>query len=256
MPNRNQQPDAARKKSPLVWAHRGASGYCPENTLPAFSRAVELGADSVELDVQLTRDGELVVCHDERVNRTSSGSGWIKDMTLEELKALDFSCGQEAFAGVRIPTMRQVFDLLAATNLTVNIELKTGIVFYPGIEEKVLALTEECGFWDRVIFSSFNHYTIRHMRELAPHARLGFLYADGIIDMPDYAKKYGIDALHPALYNLQFPGFMEECKKRDLAVHVWTVNEEDHMRMCCRAGVDAIISNYPDRVNKVIAEMR
>ena len=254
--NHPSDTDMRSKKEPLVWAHRGASGYCPENTLPAFAKAAELRADGIELDIQLTRDGELVVCHDEKVDRTSSGSGWIKDMTLEELQALDFSCGNEAFAGETIPTMRQVFDLLAPTNLSINIELKTGIVFYPGIEEKILGLTEECGFGDRVIYSSFNHYTIRRMRELAPHARLGFLYADGIIDMPAYGEKYGVNALHPALYNIQFPGFMEDCKKRDLAVHVWTVNEEEYMRMCCRAGVDAIISNYPDRVRNVIEEMR
>ena len=107
-----------------------------------------------------------------------------------------------------------------------------------------------------MIYSSFNHYTIRRMRELASHARLGFLYADGIIDMPAYGEKYGVNALHPALYNIQFPGFMEDCKKRALAVHVWTVNEEEYMRMCCQAGVDAIISNYPDRVRNVIEEMR
>ena len=240
---------------PLVWAHRGASGYCPENTLPAFAKAAALGADGVELDVQLTRDGELVVCHDEEVDRTSNGSGWIKDMTLEELQRLDFSCGQEAYAGVGIPTMRQVFDLLADTDLYINIELKTGIVFYPEIEEKILRLTDACGFADRVIYSSFNHYTIRHMRELAPHAKLGFLYADGIIDMPAYARKYGVDALHPALYNLQFPGFMEDCRRKGLAVNVWTVNEEKYMRLCCQAGVSAIISNYPDRVAGVIEEM-
>ena len=192
------------KNRPLIWAHRGASGYCPENTIAAFQKAVELCADGIELDVQMTRDGELVVCHDETIDRTSNGSGWIKDKTLAELKALDFSYGKKDFLGVTIPTMREVFDLLDDADIMINIELKTGIVFYPGMAEKLLKLTSECGFSDRVIYSSFNHYTIKHMREISPEAKLGFLYADGTIGMPAYALKYGVQALHPALYNIHF----------------------------------------------------
>jgi len=112
---------ATVQQSPLIWAHRGASGYAPENTLLAFKKAIELGANGIELDVQMTKDGELVVCHDETIDRTSNGSGWIKDMTLAELKSLDFSCGQKDFAGVTIPTMREVFELLAPTGFIINI---------------------------------------------------------------------------------------------------------------------------------------
>lgn len=243
------------QRRPLVWAHRGASGYAPENTLPAFQKAFQMGADGIELDVQMTKDGELVVCHDETIGRTSNGSGWIKDKTLAELKAFDFSCGQKDFAGVTIPTMREVFELLAPTDMIINIELKTGIVFYLGMTKKLLELTSECGFSDRVIYSSFNHYTIKHIREIAPEAKLGFLYADGTIDMPSYAIKHGVQALHPALYNIQFPGFIEECRQRGLAVNVWTVNEEEHLGLCCKAGVDAIITNYPDKAFEIIGRL-
>ena len=243
------------QRRPLVWAHRGASGYAPENTLPAFQKAFQMGADGIELDVQMTKDGELVVCHDETIGRTSNGSGWIKDKTLAELKALDFSCGQKDFAGVTIPTMREVFELLAPTDMIINIELKTGIVFYLGMAKKLLDLTSECGFSDRVIYSSFNHYTIKHIREIAPGAKLGFLYADGTIDMPSYAIKHGVQALHPALYNIQFPGFIEECRQRGLAVNVWTVNEEEHLGLCCKSGVDAIITNYPDKAFEIIGRL-
>ena len=243
------------KNRPLIWAHRGASGYCPENTLAAFQKAVELCADGIELDVQMTKDGELVVCHDETIDRTSNGSGWIKDKTLAELKALDFSCGQKDFSGATIPTMREVFELLSDTDILINIELKTGIVFYPGMAEKLLELTAECGFKDRVIYSSFNHYTIKHMREISPEAKLGFLYADGTIDMPAYAQKYGVQALHPALYNIQFPGFIEECHKEGIAVNVWTVDSDEYIEMSYRAGVDAIITNYPDKAFEVIGRL-
>ena len=97
-----EQQNSKSENRPLVWAHRGASGYCPENTLAAFQKAVELCADGIELDVQMTRDGELVVCHDETIDRTSNGSGWIKNKTLAELKALDFSSGKKGFSGVTI----------------------------------------------------------------------------------------------------------------------------------------------------------
>ena len=103
---------------PLIWAHRGASGYAPENTLAAFELAAKMHADGVELDIQLTRDGELAVCHDERIDRTSSAKGFLKDYTLTELKQLDFSNGNLAYEGIRIPTMREVFDLLKPTGLS------------------------------------------------------------------------------------------------------------------------------------------
>ena len=125
---------------PLIWGHRGASGHAPENTLPAFRMAADMGADGVELDVQETKDGVLVVCHDETVDRTSNGAGWVKDFTFEEIRKLDFSGGNAAYEGLKIPSMEEVLDLLAPTGLTINIELKTGIVFYDRIEEKILQL--------------------------------------------------------------------------------------------------------------------
>ncbi|MDD6450498.1 MAG: glycerophosphodiester phosphodiesterase [Lachnospiraceae bacterium] len=249
-----------------VWAHRGASSYAPENTLASFEEAVNRKADGVELDVQLTKDGEIVVIHDETVDRTTDGSGWVKDFTLEELRKLDASYQNlmqggevvkkaklfDSYESIQIPTMREVFELLKPTGLTINIELKTGIVFYPGLEEKILKLTEECGMEDRVLYSSFNHYTIEKIHSLKPDAKVGFLYADGTIDMPSYGKVHGVNALHPALYNIQFPGFMEDCKKQGLEVNVWTVNKEEYVAMCVKAGVDAVITNDPDMARQVI----
>ena len=109
---------------PLIWGHRGASGYAPENTLPAFQLAADMGADGVELDIQETKDGVIVVCHDETVDRTSNGAGWLKDYTFEELRKLDFSYGNAAYEGTKIPTMEEVFELLGPTGLTINIELR------------------------------------------------------------------------------------------------------------------------------------
>ncbi len=240
-----------------VWAHRGASGYAPENTLDAFRKAVEMGADGIELDVQMTKDGELVVIHDETINRVSNGKGWVKDYTYEELKKFNFNKTHLEYTKEEIPTLEQVYLLIKPTNLTINVEIKTGIVFYPGIEERVLELTERLGMKERVIYSSFNHYTIRKIKELDPQAKTGMLYEDGIIDAVDYAcDVVKADALHPAGYNVFYLGFLERCRERKRLLHVWTINEEKHMRMLCEAGVDALITNYPDIAKKIRDEYR
>ena len=109
-----------------VWAHRGASYYTPENTLAAFEKAIKMGADGIELDVQMTKDGELVVVHDETINRTSNGKGYVKDYTLEQLKKYDFSNKHITYKGEKIPTLQEVYELIKPTSLTINVELKNG----------------------------------------------------------------------------------------------------------------------------------
>ena len=238
-----------------VWAHRGASGYAPENTLDAFQKAVEMGADGIELDVQMTKDGKLVVIHDETIERVSNGTGWVKDYTYEELKKFNFNKTHPEYAKEEIPTLEQVYRLMKPTNLTINVEIKTGIVFYPEIEERVLELTERLDMSDRVIYSSFNHYTIRKIKELKPEAKTGMLYEDGIIDAVDYAcDVVKADALHPSGYNVLYPDFLKKCRERGRLLHVWTINEEKHMRLLCEAGADAIITNYPDIAKKITGE--
>lgn len=236
---------------PLIWAHRGASGHAPENTLPSFQLAAEMGADGVELDVQLTKDGELVVCHDETIDRTSNAKGWIKDYSLSNLKKLDFSYGNLAYEGVQIPTLSEVLDLLGPTGLTVNIEIKSGIIFYPDIEEKVLNLVRQLHWEERVIYSSFNHETLKTIRWLDSRARIGLLYADGLVNVVSYAHSLGVCVLHPAIYNLQYPGFLEECQSAGVELNVWTVNSIHEIEMCKKYGVHAIITNYPDKARKL-----
>ncbi len=237
--------------TPLAWAHRGASGYAPENTLPAFKMAADMKADGVELDVQLTKDDVIVVCHDERIDRTSNGAGRIADLTLDELRKFDFCNKNLAYEGTKIPTMEEVFDLLEPTALTINIELKTGEIFYPELEEKIVALTRKKGWQDRVIYSSFNHYSIMKIKEIDPDAKTGFLYADGTLNMPGYAAENQVNALHPAFYNLQYENYMEDCAMYDIDVNVWTVNSKKDMFRCKELGVNAVITNYPDKAIKL-----
>ena len=152
---------------------------------------------------------------------------------------------------MKIPAMEEVFDLLAPTGLTINIELKTGIVFYENIEEKILELAARKNWEDRVIYSSFNHYTVRRIKELNPAAKVGLLYADGPIDMPGYGHRLEADALHPAFYNLQYPNYMEDCRRYGLDVNVWTVNSAADLMKCREYGVNAVITNYPAKAREL-----
>lgn len=241
-------------KRTKVWAHRGASGYAPENTLVAFQKAIDLKSDGIELDVQMTKDGQLVIIHDETVNRVSDAEGWVKDFTYEEIKRLNVNKDFPEYGFVGIPTLEEVYQLMKNTEIVINVELKNSVVFYEMLEEKVLELTSEMGLRERIIYSSFNHYSVMKLKMLDSSIKTGFLYEDGYLDMPEYALKYGVEALHPALYNLQYPNFLEDCRKRNIVVRPWTVNEIEYMQLLCEYQVDAMITNYPDIANKVVEE--
>lgn len=240
-----------KEQTPQIWAHRGASGYAPENTLEAFKLAVELGADGVELDVQFTKDRQLVVIHDERIDRTSNGVGFVADYTYDELGKFNFNKTHPEYAHCNIPLLEDVLKLLKPTDLTINIELKTGINFYPGIEEAVLSLVEKYDMQKRIVYSSFNHQTIIRIKELCPGAECGFLYADGIANIVSYAREYGIENIHPALYNMKYEGLTETCEENGIRINVWTVNSDDDIEKMRQYGVNAVITNYPDRAGKL-----
>lgn len=229
-----------------VWAHRGASGYAPENTMEAFRLAAVLGADGIELDVQLTNDGKLVVCHDETIDRTSDGHGFVKDYSLEELKKFNFNSHNASYAFCCIPTLEEVFELIEPMDMTINIELKTGVFEYKGIEEKVVELVDRYHMSQRVIYSSFNHYSILRVKKLRPEAKCGFLHADKIIDVASYTKLHGIEALHPAFYFLLDPNYYIQAKENGLLINAWTINEVPYMKAAFQLGINAVITNYPD----------
>jgi glycerophosphoryl diester phosphodiesterase len=229
----------------LIYAHRGASAYAPENTLEAFRMAMEMGADGVELDVHLSKDGELMVIHDDTVDRTTDGHGHVRDMTLEELKALDARNGMDAYPGVRIPTLREVYALLQPTGAVVNIEVKTTESFYPGIEEKLLELEREMGMVGRTVYSSFNHYTIANLRKLDPEAKLGLLYMSGLYEPWNYAKLVGAEYIHPIYFNLMIPGLARGCHENGIGINAWTVDDPQMIGLCLQSGAN-VITNKPD----------
>lgn len=230
----------------MIWGHRGASAYAPENTMEAFRLAQEMGADGIELDIHLTKDGHLVVAHDETVDRCSNGKGRIVDKTLSELLELDFSNGFEHYSNVRIPTLEQVLEFIKPTGMTVNIEIKNGIVLYDRIEEKALSLVAKMGLKERVIYSSFNHYSLMIVKKLDPSAHIGILYSEAMVDPCLYAQHLKAEAIHPYFATLMVPGAVEGCKKRGIKIHPWTVDNPEHMAWMFKEKVDAIITNRPD----------
>lgn len=238
-----------------VFAHRGASGYAPENTLEAFALAGEQGAQGIELDVQLTKDGEVVVIHDETIDRVSTGKGAVRDYTLEELRRFSFHNHKKEYEGVQIPTLREVLEQVKPGGMEVNIELKTGIYWYPGLEEKTVELVKAAGMENRVIYSSFNHYSVQKILELGAEAETAYLYSDVLLNVENYAKNTGVCGLHPAVYHLKMADFLESYRRSGLKVRVWTVNDEADMRQFIEKDLEAVITNYPDRALRVRDEV-
>ena len=236
-----------------VIAHRGASGYAPENTLEAFLLAIELGADGIELDVQLSRDGIPVVIHDETIDRVTDRTGYVKDYTLQELKELTVLKDRfPQYSQSKIPTLKEVLEAVKSSGIQVNIELKTGIYWYPDIEKKVAEIVEETGMKEKIIYSSFNHYSVQRIKEIVPDAETAYLYSDVILNVEDYARKTKVDGLHPAVYHVKMADFLKGYIESGLNVRVWTVNEEADMKALTEAGVTAVITNYPDVAARII----
>jgi len=230
-----------------IFAHRGASEYAPENTLEAFQTAVNMKADGVELDVQKSRDGELVVAHDERLERVSDGTGFLADKTLKELKSLHFNRTMPGFGDCRIPTLKEVFDLLRGTGLMINIELKNSLIAYPGMEEEVIALAAKEFSLDRIIFSSFSHASMVRVKETDRSLICGLLYSASMVRPWEYAKALGMDAIHPDFSEVITPGGNCEAAHREgILVHTWTVNDEAYMDRVLEEGADILITNRPD----------
>ncbi len=237
-------------------AHRGASGYAPENTMIAFKLAEKMDADFIELDVHICKSGELIVCHDETVDRTTNGSGYIKDLTLEELKTLDAgSHFDEKFSDAQIPTFIEVLEWIKDRSIGLNIELKNAPIFYPNMEEEVLELIEKYDLSDRVILSSFNHYSLAKCKQLNPNIRTGLLYMAGLFKPWDYCKSVHADAIHPLFYGV-VPEIIKGCKENKIAINAWTVDDEAYMRTLIGFEIEGIITNFPDKAKKILDDLQ
>jgi glycerophosphoryl diester phosphodiesterase len=226
-----------------IIAHRGASGSCPENTLAAFRRAAELGADMIELDVQLTRDAAVVVMHDWTLERTTDGAGAVADSALVDLRHFDAGAWfGPAFRGEPVPTLGEV---LGAVTLPVNVELKPR--GDDGLEACALAVVDTAGALERVVFSSFAPEALKRLRALTADAVLAVLWEDPAqTEALRLAERVRARALH-VRKDAVTPSGVVAAHAAGLVVRAWTVNEREDFDRVSAAGVDAVFTDHPER---------
>lgn len=230
-------------------AHRGASGHCPENTLAAFRRAIELGADMIETDAQLSRDGVVFLCHDETLNRTTNGRGEVAHRTAAELKRLDAgSWFDTAFRKERIPTLEEAI-LAIRGRVSLNVELKTGHDAPGLLERETIGLLASHRILDDTVISSFSGRRIRAARQISPRARLAVL-VERRSRLPrafELARELRAEAIHP-WKNLVTRDFVRKAHGRGLAIRAWSVNTPAEIERLRALGVDGIVTDFPERV--------
>lgn len=229
----------------LTIGHRGAAGVAPENTLPAFQKAVQVGLDMAELDVQLTKDQQLVVIHDQDLSRVAGCSAKVKDLTLRELKELEVgSWWDEEYVGEQVPTLAEVIEVVKG-ELKLNIELKPGLEDPSLVIEQVVDLLQEKNFIDQVIVSSFNHQLVKQVKELNPNLTTAVLMAACSINpvaVIDWANADGLH-LEQAVVNKKV---VTEVKAAGYFINAWTVNKLEIIEQFRQLGVTGIITDYPD----------
>lgn len=235
-------------RKPQIFAHRGARRVAPENTLPAFAAALGMGVDGIELDVHVTRDGELVVIHDFDVRKTTNGHGLVADMTTAEVAALDAGSHFSAhFAGTRVPTLDEVFDLVDG-RCAVNIEIKSLDPYARDASDAVAAFIKRRNLYDQVIVSSFNPLTLIKMRHLDAKIAVGVLFDN---EMPAFFRAVWAgeplcpEALHPE-HGLIDAAFMEWASDSGCLVNTWTVNTVEEAQRLAGLGVNVIMTDVPD----------
>jgi glycerophosphoryl diester phosphodiesterase len=221
---------------PKIYGHRGASAYAPENTMAAFQLAIEHNADGFELDVMLSNDGEVVVIHDDTVDRTTNGTGRVKDLTLDELRALDAGDGE------KIPTLAEVFEKFG-DRVLVNIELKNYSSIFDSLPVKVANLVNSFNLEQSLLVSSFNPFNLPRFAKRLPEIKLG------LITMPNKAqhwlwRMFRYDALNPQYTDVDRT-LVAALHAQNRAVNVWTVDDPDEIRRLAALNVDGIITNDP-----------
>ena len=251
---------AATVDKPYIVAHRGGRTWAPENTMAAFRKALAEGVEGIELDIHRCKSGELVVIHDETVNRTSDlhtlagtrgGAGLVKDMTYDELRKLSNGAWfGAAFKDERIPLLSDVLKLIDG-RCDLNIEIKNTPVEYPGIDKDLIGLLQSYKYPDRIIISSFDHEILRRIHKEAPQYRLALNVDAIIVDLGSYAKTVGAKNWHPAFDGIRADN-VKAAHDAGLEVEVWTVNKPSDWEKAIDMGVDAIITDDPKGLHKFL----
>jgi glycerophosphoryl diester phosphodiesterase len=244
-----------------IIAHRGASAYYPENTLPSFEGAIAMGADMVELDVQLSSDKEVVVFHDEKISRCTNGRGRVCEHTLASLKKLDAgSWFDKKFKNTRIPLLAEVLDICEG-KIAVNIEIKTeavGRMFFGGIEEKCLKIIGQSSMRKHIVFSSFDPRAIMHLKEIDPTVAAAVLFEKKLYGskLPSYImESVGADAFNCSAAEYK-KKWLENIKLNNIPVNIYTVDDARKMKRFLNMGVQGIFTNKPDVLKKVVTDIK
>ena len=230
-------------------AHRGFSGVYPENTMLAFRKAIEIGADGIELDVHLSKDGQVMIIHDEALKRTTGLDGVVSDYTRAELEKI--SAGKtknDEFGFTPIPSLEEYLAFMAEhKDKFTNIELKTAPVYYPEIEEKTLELVRKFDLEKNIIYSSFNWLSIERMQRLGTISETGLLFSGmKLYNQAHIIKSLGINYFHPDFNDLT-DEIVKSYLDNKVGLNVWTVNEIEDMKVCLSWNIDGLITNFPDR---------
>jgi glycerophosphoryl diester phosphodiesterase len=229
-----------------IYGHRGLNDSAPENSMAAFDKAIQEGADGIEFDVQLSKDGEVVVIHDFTVNRTTDGQGAVSEKSLAELKALNLL--DDKGRTLKVPTLKEIFEAYQE-NVLLNIELKNPSRFTNDICEKVVQLVDEFELQDRVLISSFDHRLLKRVSDLNPNIRLGVLMYSYLLNPIDYIENLGFvpHSIHPATEFVD-EDFIALLRNHGHKVYVYTVNDPDDMAYLSQIGVDGIITDRPSQM--------
>lgn len=224
----------------IIFGHRGYPAKFAENSLAGFAYAASHQAEGVEFDVQLTKDGIPVVMHDEKIDRTTDGSGWIKDYTLKEIRDFHLENGEP------IPELTEVFKILENKNLFINLEFKTGKVHYTGIVNKVLKLAGHYSFKHPIIYSSFDYVTLKNAQRIDPKQNYCYLINQFASDPTTMLEENHFSAIHPN----QFLPSMESAKQR-----IWVVNDPETAKKYFKKKVAGIFTNDYVLMQKVKKEV-
>ena len=232
--------------TPIIFAHRGDSAHAPENTLAAFELALKRGAPAIEFDVKLTSDRQVVIIHDQTLNRTTNGSGAVTKQPLASLRELDAGSWKSAeFCGEKIPTLEEVFEMMGK-KLLMNIELTNYATPFDRLVHKVAALVKKHGLQERVIFSSFFPTNLMLARQLLPSVPRGQLIHEGNSGwwQRTAANFMALDAEHPFIADVTARS-VERAHAKARRIHIWTVNDPAEMRRLRSLGADGIFTDDP-----------
>jgi glycerophosphoryl diester phosphodiesterase len=240
----------------IVIAHRGSSQVAPENTMPAIRKAIRDGADAVEIDVQLTKDQQIVVIHDEWLNRTTNGQGFICDSTYAYIQRLDAgSKFHRKFKDCKVPLLEEVLNLAKPYGIDLHVELKNNLIPYPGLEEKVTKLIQEKEMEAQVILSSFRKDSLERCKQIAPHIRRGYLVWGSLPNLYesrvlDNLKLYSI---HPSISLLDSK--ISRFKQKGHLIFPYVVERKKELSLCHKHQVDGLFTNCPGRVKQLLSQL-